>query len=381
MMKYSVFFLLVLGACFGKSDSIEKIEARYDAIEMKSFINPFIFEADPMERLLLVNFEQDPDEYYIGLEPQFFNDTINGIGLQVIAWRKDMHIDVYHAKSLDPDPTKFTIAGNGLGDMVAVNFQEDLFEITDYGVQVAISFTDKWGRAIAIHIKESNSKIRKPFGLLAPMGDAAMYPSSMPLLWLEDFYFVRRKATEQQVSINGEIRKLDKLPIPMDGTWMYFARYSENPWILLFNPDKHGNELQPHEHHALEIVLRDGQEELKSMVFYDGEKQIKLSFEPNFPNLLAMEVGSMAKGVFTLEPHHGGLGMITGNYEVNKSSSEVRVKLNPSKGWIPNPDRWELKFLYKVGNVFKDWPINYEWDARIDFSMNPPVIYSTWKKR
>ncbi|GHB43916.1 hypothetical protein [Mongoliitalea lutea] len=381
MMKYAILFLFLINSCSEKTISNEEILARYNTVEAKAFINPFSFEADPMERLLLVNFEKDPDEHYVGLEPQFFNDSINGVGLLVIAWRKDMHIDVYHAKSLNPNLAKFNIAGKGLGDMVAVDFQEDLFEITDHGVQVAINFMDKWGRAIAIHLRESNSKSRKPFGLLAPMGDAAINPSSMPLVWLEDFYFIRRKATEQQVSIDGEERKLDKLPIPMDGTWMYFARYSENPWILMLNPDQHGNELKPQEHHALELILRNGQEELKSLVFYNGEKQVRLAFEPSFPNILAMELGSTAKGTFSLEPHHKGLGMIAGNYEVNKSSTDAMIKLNPSKGWIPNPDRWELKFLYKVGNVFKDWPINYEWDARIDFSMDTPIIYSTWQKR
>lgn len=34
-------------------------------------LNPFALSVDPMERLLLVNFEKDPDSTYIGFEPQW----------------------------------------------------------------------------------------------------------------------------------------------------------------------------------------------------------------------------------------------------------------------------------------------------------------------
>lgn len=45
----------------------------------------FSIDIDPMERILLVNFEKDPDSVYVGFEPQVFNDEINGVGHRVIA--------------------------------------------------------------------------------------------------------------------------------------------------------------------------------------------------------------------------------------------------------------------------------------------------------
>ena len=60
------------------------------------FFNPFHIAIDPMERLLLVNFEKDPDSLYIGFEPQVFDDHINGKGHLVIGWRIDGKVDVYH---------------------------------------------------------------------------------------------------------------------------------------------------------------------------------------------------------------------------------------------------------------------------------------------
>lgn len=33
---------------------------------------PFNIVVDPMQRLLLINFEKDPDRLYVGFEPQVF---------------------------------------------------------------------------------------------------------------------------------------------------------------------------------------------------------------------------------------------------------------------------------------------------------------------
>ncbi len=57
--------------------------------------NPFFINIDTMQRLLLINFENDPDSVYIGFEPQVFADSINGYGHLIIGWRKDGWVDVY----------------------------------------------------------------------------------------------------------------------------------------------------------------------------------------------------------------------------------------------------------------------------------------------
>jgi hypothetical protein len=41
-------------------------------------LNPFVIDIEPMEKLLLVNFEKDPDAFYIGFEPQVFADAVHG---------------------------------------------------------------------------------------------------------------------------------------------------------------------------------------------------------------------------------------------------------------------------------------------------------------
>lgn len=114
---------------------------------------PFSIEIDPMEKLLLVNFEKDPDTTYIGFEPQVFNDEINGSGHLIIGWRTDKKIDVYHQKSLILDPSKYSIAGAGLNRMIPVDMERASYEVNDFGVQTHYKFNDITGRNVEIVIK------------------------------------------------------------------------------------------------------------------------------------------------------------------------------------------------------------------------------------
>jgi hypothetical protein len=158
----------------------------------------------------------------------------------IIGWRKDKKVDVYHQKSLDPDPLKYNIAGAGLNEMIPVNMEKAFFEVNDFGVQAHYKFKDILDREVEIYISERNKRKRKPFGLLAPMGDAATNPTSLPMVILHDFYFVRKNHTDIKVSINYNSHKLDGLPFLMDWQKMTFARYSPKPLIATLNPEHNG---------------------------------------------------------------------------------------------------------------------------------------------
>jgi hypothetical protein len=196
---------------------------------------PFQINIDPMERLLLINFEKDPDTVYLGFEPQVFDDDVHGKGHLVIGWRVNGKVDVYHQPGLTLKPETYDITGKGLNLLIPTTFTSASFEINEFGVQAHYSFTDTDNRSILIRITERNNKTRKPFGLLAPMGDAAEKPSSLPLVFLHDFYFVRKNGTEIEIIIDGRKHKPDELPFPMDLTKMYFTRYSPEPLIVILN--------------------------------------------------------------------------------------------------------------------------------------------------
>ena len=335
-------------------------------------IFPLSIEIDPMERLLLVNFEKDPDSIYVGFEPQVFNDEINGVGHLVIGWRTDKKIDVYHEKSLNPDTSKYSIAGAGLNKMIPVDMEKAFYQVNDFGVQAHYKFTDMLGREVEIVISEKNPGKRKPFGLLAPMGDAATNPASLPLVILQDFYFVRKNHTDIKVKINNKSHKLDELPIRMDGEKMTFARYSPKPLIATINP-AHDGELETFElemgqrtfekgDYIYEIDWSNQSASIRSFSVKNNIHLLTMSFMPSFPCLNTFPANTKYKGSFIISGHES-VGIISGEFHIQSYNESVAIRVVPSKGWKPKATKFSTRFLFTVARVFKKWPTTYQWDA------------------
>ncbi|KMQ52327.1 hypothetical protein CHISP_0594 [Chitinispirillum alkaliphilum] len=338
-------------------------------------INPFRINIDPMNRLLLVNIENDPDSTYIGFEPQVFEDAVNGKGHLVIGWRKDGRVDVFHESSLTLRPEKYNITGKGLANIVETQFSQAFYEISSFGVQAHYEFTDILDRKIVLTVREKNPKKRKPFGLLAPMGHAAESPSSMPLVFLYDFYFVRKNHTEITIGINGRTHKPDKLPLPMDWSKMYFARYSPKPLIALLNPAFSGvvdtikipavTKVFEKDGHTIHINWNQGEgPSIEKITRVNETQPVELCFEPAFPDLQTLPDTTHRKGRFTIKAH-SSTGSIEGFYTIDKTNNIITAKLIPSLGWIPRPTKFSLRLIYGLVKIFKNWPSTYEWNAVI----------------
>jgi hypothetical protein len=356
---------------------------------MKQTFIPFSIDIDPMEKLLLINFENDPDELYIGFEPQVFDDTINGNGHLIIAWRKDGKVDVYHQPSLKLNPAKYNIAGKGLENMIETTMETAYFEVKEQGVYCKYEFTDILNRSIFISIEENHSSKRKPFGLLAPMGHAASNPSAMPLVLLHDFYFVRQKNTDYKVSIADNDKKIDTMPMSMDGTKMFFARYSPKPLIATLNQAQDGR-LTPlqipestNEHTADEYLYTfewtDENPHIKSIHRNNHIHPVCLSFSPAFPDLLSVPNNSLLQGRFELKAHPS-TGKIKGIYTIENKNNEIKIVMTPSKGWKPKYEKFSLRIIYNVGKVFKNWPKTYQWTATIRETPEGMMMKSSWKR-
>ncbi len=343
---------------------------------------PFSIQIDPMERLLLVNFEKDPDSVYVGFEPQVFNDEINGVGHLVIGWRTDEKIDVYHEKSLNPDPSKYDIAGAGLNKMIAVDMKQAFYQVNDFGVQAHYKFADISGREVEIVISEKNSRKRKPFGLLAPMGDAATNPSSLPLVMLQDFYFVRKNHTAIKVKINNKSHKPDELPIRMDREKMTFARYSPKPLIATINPAYDGEletlELETGQRtfekgeHIYEIDWSNQSASIRSFSTRNNIHLLTVSFRPSFPCLNSFPANTKYRGRFMISGHES-VGTVSGEYLIQSDNGSVTVRVVPSKGWKPKATKFSTRFLFTVARVFRKWPTTYQWDA--DLYQDPEGVW------
>ncbi len=349
---------------------------------------PFSLQLQPMEKLLLINIENDPDTVYIGFEPQTFADEKTGTGLLVIAYRADGYVDVYHDPPLRLNPEDYALLHKGLHEMVPTEFHSRHLEIGSTGLDLRIEFSDLQERAIRLRVSEQTDRATKPFSLLAPVGSSAVDPPSFPLVLLYDFYFVRRAHTEVEISIDGREHGPDKLPFPIDGRRVHFMRYSSDPFIAWWNPTFEGalEALEPDD--DLQVQARGATFELADNVGYleiaamsagEGGHEVRVEFNPPIPDLVSLRTGIIEEGEFRLTSDPS-MGSIAGTYRVERRASEIQLQLHPSRGWQPAPDRMTLRLLYAMAKFFTGWPKTYLWEATLDPSEDGVMMESRWRR-
>lgn len=358
------------------------------------FYTPFHMRVDPMERLLLINWKNG--EFYKGAEPQWFDDEQHGRGLVVILYRLDNKVDVYYQPEMSLDPRGYQIQG-GLGDMVACQFRRARFEIGPEGIDVDIAFADKGGRSIVLQIGESRGKRAGHFSLLAPMGMSIEEPDAMPLLFLYDFSFVKVAGTEVNVSVDGARREMLKLPVPMGGSRVYLTRYCGDPFIAFWNPEMQGPlprgvvdeaSLGEVDRVRYALVENAGHYEIAGLARGQAAtgrrpaREVRVSFEPPFPALVALRDGVSLEGSFRIKmtprPEAGEVG---GEWRVGREGNRVRARLHPSEGWQPGEPSLTPRLIFTVARPFKQWPKSYEWTATVELKEGQqPAITSRWAR-
>lgn len=356
---------------------------------VNSLYSPFLIEVDPMERLLLINFEEDPDSIYIGFEPQVFDDTQTGTGMVVIGWRRDGYVDVYHQQGLQLNAPKYAIAGKGLHRMIETYMPHSTFVVEEKGVNACIEFNDLYGRKIELLILEQNNRKRKPFGLLAPVGHSSENPINLPVLLLHDFYFIRKKDTQISITIDGRQHQPDRLPIPLDRQKMYFTRYCPDPVIATVNPSANEVLAPVLPNAAGEYMLRgnryvieniSGRNCIRALDTQYKEHQVQMRFDPPVPCITTLQKGESLEGRFEIEGEYT-TGKITGDYRISELDGSVYITMHPSGGWKPRPDKLSLRFMYSAVKIFKQWPTTYQWNAVVTFDGQNPYMTSSWMRK
>lgn len=352
------------------------------------FLSPFRLQVDPIRRLLLIGFEKDPDEVYIGFEPQVIDHPQNGRRLRIIAWRKDGYVDVYQQPGLSKDDD-FAVAGMGLADLLERPLVDARFELGPTGLDVYFAFEDKQGRAIEVAIVEKHERPAKPFTLLAPVGHGSTNPTSFPLFFLFDFYFVRQKGTEVTINIDGVAHRPDPFPFPLDGAKCYYMRYAADTFMATWNETVTGPLLPLHPPGAGEfaangivysLVDNQGHLEIQQMTAANATHQVAITFEPPVPDLVALKDGISVIGEFQVTSDKSA-GSLDGTYEIKRTGDKVQIQVHPSGGWKPHADRFFLKFLFFVGSVFRNWPKSYFWTAHITLQGDEAAeIESHWER-
>jgi hypothetical protein len=355
-----------------------------------NFYAPFTLRIDFMQRLLLINLQRDPDAVYLGFEPQVFDDHVNGHGLIVIAWRLDGRVDVYHQPTVALKPENYEFVGKGLADLIERPLTDAHYEVGPRGVDLQVAFEDKSGRSISLRVREANEHPRQPFSLLAPFPSGSEKPFSLPLVLLYDFYFVRQKNTEVEIVIEGRPHKADTLPVPIDGTRMYFMRYSTDPFIVHWNPDFEGvlpasqpagagsftvgdsiYELSENNHHF----------EISGMRPRDDRHAMHFTFTPAFPDVVNLCDGAQVSGAFHIDLEESA-GSIDGVYQAQRRGHEVMIEVHPAGGWQPGVRKWSVRFMFFVVKLFKNWPKMYRWTATLSLTQpDAPHLRSHWERR
>jgi hypothetical protein len=341
-------------------------------------VSPFHLEIQPMHSLLLVNFEGDPDRIYRGLEPQAFDDEVHGRGLLVIGWRVDGRVDVFHDPALRLDPDTYGIAGKGLHVMAPRDLANAHLHLGPAGAQANFDFPDLEGRRVRLVVRETDTRPRRPFALLAPMGTDAADPPALPLVYVKDFYFVRHAGSEIRIEFDGRPHDSDAIPLVLDGTRMTFVRYSTRPFIVTWNPTVNaraevlaaGAQTVPDmsvldaNGVRYELTSNGPFREIRRMSRRKGGQEVTVDFTPPIPHLLAMRDGADVSGAFRIATEPPA-GLVTGTWRSVRQGRRLHLEATPSGGWTPGEAPPMARVLFRMIYMFRTWPATYSWTATL----------------
>lgn len=332
---------------------------------MKSFLSVKV-KYCPMKKLALIPFENNPDKLYKCLELQYFDSEISGRGYRIVAYRNDNYLDVYDDYSLVYDKDeKFNIAENGLNKHIQTTLDNTIFQTEDGKLTLSFTFNDIENREISFFIKEEINSKTKPMNLLAPVGFGSKNPEFMPLLFLYDFDFIRRKDTIVRCKIDNIDVEIDTFPMLMNFQRRYFTRYSENCELIEFiNTDY--SELEEVNLDNKLVFQKDNvayrfekENALKEILIMCKENETIIKFAP------PLNITETMSGKFNIEPK-SIYGHINGEFSVNRKEDIVEFNLRATDGWVPVPNSLISKILFSKNSIFCRWTRNYDFKEVIN---------------
>ena len=343
--------------------------------ERKSVILPFGFNHSPIQKIVLINFENDPDSKYIALEPQYFSSSDTGEGFSIIAYRNDGYIDVYDDLNLKVDnQASFDVAGKGLKEQLQVEMEKTVFEKDSGCLFLSFQFIDKYDREISLEIIEKTKMKSSGLNLLAPVGSSTENPSYLPIFFMYDFDFVRKNKTEIRLTIGGKSHKIDTFPykIPKDFQWRYYTRYSLDCQIIEF-ASSGKKVLDEYELINDSLTINDNKlifsldGSLEKMEHQSEAHRFLVEFNPGFPDIRNLNVGKVYNGVVEIKPDPD-MGTVSGKYSLEREGEIVEIKMNMGDGWAPIPDSLFTKLMFGKKSIFRSWPKYYYYKQKVNLA-------------
>jgi hypothetical protein len=353
----------------------------YHGPPSEQYVMPFRLEHDPMERLMVANLDDDPD--FTGIELQAYDDAVKGRGMAVLLYRVDEKTDWYLTPGLELDRQAADV-GAGVGEWTEQAF-DNRFEITAAGVDTRVELTLVDGRSLELEVAEHHGARGQGIDLLAPIGVGIREPRFFPLFLMHGMELVPRHETDARVRIGGVERSIERIPVPVPHTGhrSYLMRYCDDPLIVRVNPALDGGPLlmtpTPHVSDGdvcYRFQERDGHPELRRMSLAAGTHEVWFSFEPEFPDLLALAEGAHLEGEFHIGVDDAAV--VGGAYEVRQDHGLVSLALQPTEEWHPHGGPLEWLTVRMFPSFFRTWPTTYRWTA--DLELESLKLAARWER-
>ena len=346
----------------------------YESSPKNMILSPFNITIDNIDRLMLINFEEDP--IYYAIELQIFRIADKKLPM-VILYRKDDLMDIYytneaiieHRKKLMKD----LLTNVSFNQLEKIDFR---FQTDDMGLDAYLFLKDKLEKGIELKIKE-NTPGRELTAMLAPIGVASKKPQCFPIVYLNKFGMVIKKDTEIFVKIHGVLRKPVEMPFRMNGMYIYLARYSLEPIISNWNKTYSGrlnsilidpaNIDVKKENLSYKILNNSGYYEIKKISGKDEVGHtISFEFSPAIPNLIALKSNVNVKGKFSCCIDDRKC-IFAGEFYINRVGDIISLNIQPIKGWQRFPGKLWLK--------------TYKWTAEIEIQTDYSLFINSYWKR
>lgn len=346
----------------------------------QDIVFPFRIGVEPMECLLVAGLDGDPE--FAALEPQRFDDLVNGKGLRVLRYRRDGRVDVYWEPGVRVDRSEISI-GAGVADFAEVTMAPARFEISDTAVRVDLAFVDRQGREVVLAIAEAEAPCRR-FPFLAPVGKDVQHPLRLFLVQMLGFDFVRRAGTAFTARIGDRRLTPARFPIPRAGRGVYFTRYAARPVIASLNPPM-----------AVPLVFGrvpggvvakvDGM----TLAFDAGgaverasagaaPHDAALEFRPAFPNLLDLADGEATRGRWGLDI--AGARITGGTYALSRAGEDIAAELDVTEPWRPSGLPPSFRAFTALVRSFRTWPATYAWSGTVRLGSSP-TLSGAWRRK
>jgi len=334
---------------------------------------------DPMEKLLVATFKGDPE--FEGIEPQVFDDPVNGKGMRVLRYRKDGKVDVYWQPGVHVDRSAFVI-GAGIGDFAEAVIDPARFEITTRGVNLHVAFTDTQRRNIELRIRE-DAPGKKGFPFLAPVGANIEKPLQLFLVYMPDIDFVRRAGSLVNGRIGDRHLRPASLPILLHGRRVWLIRYVASPVIGTLNPPSSRPLIvELPVPGSVDIdgmsVVADGNGSVTRLSSGQDPSRVEVDCVPGFPNLLDLQDEGSTSGRWSIQI--AGVLITGGSYRASREDGRIAVELDVTERWKPSGLPLSVEIFTRVARMFRTWPSTYRWRGVVELGA-APTMSGVWERK